>query len=547
MATEDTRERQDEDEASGFGWPEPGSEPEAGATPDGEEPRVQPPPRLRPSGQLMNFRRRWDERGETSRAVPPPGPRTERPPTPAPPHMMPHEKPPPVATGPEGIEPQPLRRQRPPEPRSHDPLKGNPQAEVAKIRLHELLIEELEHGSLEGLEPEQQRDAVIKAARELIAQEGIQLGGVSRDELLAAVADEVLGLGPLEPLLRDPTITEVMVNDIDRIFFEQEGRVFRSPTRFRDRQHVMRIIERIVSPLGRRIDEASPYVDARLPDGSRVNITIPPISPKAPSITIRKFRADKMRIADLIAVSSLSEETAEFLALCVRAKLNIIVSGGTGTGKTTLLNALSAFIPNTERIITIEDPAELKLQQEHVITLEARPASIEGKNAVAQRDLVRNSLRKRPDRIIVGEVRGAECFDMLQAMNTGHEGSVSTVHANSPRDAVARLENMVLMAGMELPIKAIREQIASAIDLFIQVQRLQDGSRKVSHVTEVSGMEGDTITLQDIFLFKLDSVDVDGRVHGKMKPTGIRPAFMQKFSMAGLELPNHLFGSFQEW
>ena len=328
--------------------------------------------------------------------------------------------------------------------------RANPQAEAAKIRLHELLIDELEHGTLENLAPEQQREAVIRAARELIAQEGLQLGGSSREELLEAVADEALGLGPLEPLLRDPSVTEVMVNDLDKIFYEQEGRIFRSPARFRDKQHIMRIIERIVAPLGRRIDESSPMVDARLPDGSRVNITVPPASPKSPTITIRKFRADKMRMADLIAVGAMSEATAEFLAMCVRAHLNIIISGGTGTGKTTMLNALSAFIPNTERIVTIEDPSELRLQQEHVITLEARPASIEGKNQIKQRDLVRNCLRMRPDRIIVGEVRGEECFDMLQAMNTGHDGSISTVHANTPRDAIARLENMVLMAGMDL-------------------------------------------------------------------------------------------------
>jgi len=427
------------------------------------------------------------------------------------------------------------------------PTRGNPQAEAAKIRLHELLIDELEHGTLEGLDAAAQREAVIKAARELILQEQMQLGGVSRDELVEAVADEVLGLGPLEPLLRDPSISEVMVNDLDKIFYERDGRIFRSPARFRDKQHVMRIIERIVAPLGRRIDESSPMVDARLSDGSRVNITIPPVSPRGATITIRKFRADKMRMADLIAVGALSDATAEFLAMCIRAKLNIIISGGTGTGKTTLLNALSSFIPSTERIVTIEDPSELRLQQEHVITLEGRPPSIEGKNAIQQRDLVRNSLRMRPDRIIVGEVRGAECFDMLQAMNTGHEGSISTVHANTPRDAIARLENLVLMAGMELPTKAIREQIASGIDLLIQVQRLQDGSRKVTHVTEVAGMEGDTITLQDIFLFKLDYVDEDGRVRGAMKPTGIRPGFAEKFAMVGIALPNNLFDSGREW
>jgi pilus assembly protein CpaF len=503
------------------------------------------PPRLRPSGQFgTSTRRGWGDGAEAAAARPQPAapaePKGERP-APTPLRVV---APAPASAPPDGEGAPALPRRRAIEGRGAvDPAtRGNPAAEAAKIRLHELLIEELEHGSLEGLAPEQQRDAVIRAARELIAQEGVQLGGSSRDELLEAVADEVLGLGPLEPLLRNPAVTDVMVVDLDRIFYEQEGRLFRSPMRFRDKNHVMRIIERIVAPLGRRIDESSPMVDARLPDGSRVNITIPPVSPKAPTITIRKFRSDKMRMADLIAVGAMSEATAEFLAMCVRAKLNIIISGGTGTGKTTMLNALSAFIPNTERIVTIEDPAELKLQQEHVITLEARPPSIEGKNAVHQRDLVRNSLRMRPDRIIVGEVRGSECFDMLQAMNTGHEGSVSTVHANTPRDAIARLENMVLMAGMDLPAKAIREQISSAIDIFIQVQRLQDGSRKVTHVTEVSGMEGDTITLQDIFLFKLDHVDEDGHVKGEMKPTGIRPGFAQRFKMAGIEMANDLFG-----
>ena len=494
--------------------------------------------RLRPSGQLAPSRGNWgveEPMPETAGAGEARGPmlRPEA-------RVAPSE-----TTAPEPI---PVNRRRPSPGAAEAGARGaNTQAEAAKVRLHELLIEELEHGSLEGLPPDKQREAVIRAGRELIAQEGLQLGGYSRDELIEAVADEVLGLGPLEPLLRDPTVSEIMVNDLDRIFYEQEGRIFRSPARFRDRAHVMRIIERIVAPLGRRIDESSPMVDARLPDGSRVNITIPPASPKAASITIRKFRADKMRMADLIAVGAMSEATAEFLAMCVRAHLNIIISGGTGTGKTTLLNALSAFIPNTERIITIEDPSELRLQQDHVITLEARPASMEGKNQIKQRDLVKNCLRMRPDRIIVGEVRGEECFDMLQAMNTGHDGSISTVHANTPRDALARLENMVLMAGMDLPARAIREQIASAVDVFIQVQRMQDGSRKITHVTEVSGMEGDTVTLQDIFLFKLDRVDEDGAVKGSMQPTGIRPSFIQKFAMAGLELPTHLFGKEKGW
>ncbi len=451
----------------------------------------------------------------------------------------------------EGEKPQP-RAGTPAGPSVRRPAGGRAgsgaqQNEAAKTRLHELLIEELEHGALDGLAPDKQREAVLRAARELLLQEDIQLGGTVRDELIESVADEVLGLGPLEPLLRDPTVSEVMVNDVDKIYYEQDGRLFRSPARFRDVGHVMRIVERIVAPLGRRIDESSPMVDARLPDGSRVNITIPPVSPFSPSITIRKFRADKMRIADLVAVGSMSEATAEFLGMCVRAKLNIIVSGGTGTGKTTLLNALSGFIPNTERIVTIEDPSELRLQQEHVLTMEARPPSIEGKNAVLQRDLVRNSLRMRPDRIIVGEVRGSEAFDMLQAMNTGHEGSISTIHANTPRDAVARLENMVLMAGMELPARAIREQVASAIEVFIQIQRMQDGTRKVTHVTEVSGMEGETITLQDIFRFKLDEVAADGRVVGDLRASGVRPGFVEKFLLAGITLPDGMFDEGKDW
>jgi pilus assembly protein CpaF len=431
--------------------------------------------------------------------------------------------------------------------RSRVGSKENPQLEEAKSRLHEQLIKDLEHGALENLAPERRREAVIKAAKELIAEGELQVPGVSRDDLLEGVADEVLGLGPIEPLLRDPEVSEVMVNGPERIFYEKSGRIYRAPIRFRNDDHIMRIIERIVSPLGRRVDESSPMVDARLPDGSRVNITVPPASPKSPSVTIRKFQSDKMKMADLVRFGALSEATAEFLSMCVRSHLNIIISGGTGTGKTTMLNALSAFIPNTERIITIEDPTELQLQQEHVITLEARPPSIEGRNAVTQRDLVRNCLRMRPDRIIVGETRGSEAFDMLQAMNTGHDGSISTIHANTPRDAVARLENMVLMAGMELPARAIREQIASAIHLFVQLTRMQDGSRKITHVTEVSGMEGDTITLQDIFLFKLDHVDEDGKVHGDMRPTGIRPGFAAKFAMAGIDFPNHLFGSFEDW
>ena len=410
-----------------------------------------------------------------------------------------------------------------------------------KFTLHQRLIEELDPNKLEGLGKEKARDAVEQAARTLVAQEMPGIVGTTRDELVSAVADEVLGFGPIEPLLRDAGISEVMVNAPDTVFYEKEGRLYLSSVRFRDDQHIMRIVERIVAPLGRRVDESSPMVDARLPDGSRVNIIIPPVAPKSPTVTIRKFRADKMTMNDLVATGALTNDLAEFFRACVQAKLNIIISGGTGSGKTTMLNALSAFIPDTERIVTIEDPTELQLQQGHVVTLEARPASLEGRGEVTQRDLVRNALRMRPERIIVGEVRGAEAFDMLQAMNTGHEGSLGTVHANTPRDALARIENMVLMAGFELPVKAIREQMQSAIHLVIQIARFPDGTRKVVSVAEVSGMEGQIVTMQDLFRFEQVGIDTDGRVLGDLRTTGIRPRFADKFEVAGIHLPADLF------
>src|SRR5581483_2839080 len=410
-----------------------------------------------------------------------------------------------------------------------------------KFTLHQRLIEELDPNKLDGLGKEKAREAVEQAARTLIAQEMPGIVGTTRDELVSAVADEVLGLGPLEPLLRDSSISEVMVNAPDTVFYEKEGRLYLSSVRFRDDAHIMRIVERIVAPLGRRVDESSPMVDARLADGSRVNVIIPPVAPKSPTITIRKFRQDKMTINDLIATGALTNELAEFFRACVQAKLNIIISGGTGSGKTTMLNALSSFIPDTERIVTIEDPTELQLQQGHVVTLEARPASLEGKGEVTQRDLVRNALRMRPDRIIVGEVRGAEAFDMLQAMNTGHEGSLGTVHANTPRDALARIENMVMMAGFELPVKAIREQMSSAIHVVIQIARFPDGTRKVVNVAEVAGMEGQVVTMQDLFRFEQTGIDSDGRVLGELRTTGIRPRFVEKFEVSGIHLPPELF------
>ncbi len=411
-----------------------------------------------------------------------------------------------------------------------------------KYKLHQRLIEELDPAKLDGLDPIKAREAVETSARTLISQEMPGIVGVTRDELVSAVADEVLGLGPIEPMVRDKSISEIMVNAPDTIFFEKEGRLYLSPIRFRDSNHIQRIADRIIAPLGRRVDESSPMVDARLADGSRVNIIIPPVAPKSPTITIRKFREDKMTVEDLIATGTMVQELAEFLHACIQAKLNVVISGGTGTGKTTLLNALSAFIPETERIITIEDPTELRLQQGHVVSLEARPPSLEGKGEVTQRDLVRNCLRMRPDRILVGEVRGPEAFDMMQAMNTGHEGSLTTVHSNSPRDALARIENMILMAGLELPMRAIREQISSAIHLVIQISRLPDGTRKITCVAEITGMEGQVVTMQDLFRYEQKGIDSEGHVVGEFRFTGIHPQFAEKFKLAGIQLPQDIFG-----
>jgi pilus assembly protein CpaF len=407
--------------------------------------------------------------------------------------------------------------------------------------VHQRLITEIDPQRLYKLERSQAYDAVVSAGRRTLAEVAPSVVGSGRDGILDAVADEVLGLGPIEKMVRDPAISEIMVNGPDLVYFEQAGVIYKSRIRFRDDEHIMRIIQRIVAPLGRRIDEASPYVDARLPDGSRVNAIIPPISYRGPLITIRKFLGDRYTVADLVAVDTMSEQVADFFARSIRAKLNILISGGTGTGKTTLLNALSAYIGDRERIITIEDPAELKLQQEHILGLEVRPPNIEGKNEVTQRDLVRNALRMRPDRIIVGEVRGAEAFDMMQAMNTGHEGSLTTIHANSPRDALARLENMILMAGFDLPIYAIREQIASALHLIIQISRLSDGTRRVVSVSEITGQEGNTISMQDLFVFERRGVDENGRIIGSAVPTGIRPHYHHVFTAAGIDLPIEMF------
>src|SRR3990170_1178432 len=421
------------------------------------------------------------------------------------------------------------------------PGRFNEDMEGLVFRMHQMLIEELDADQISSMPPDERRRLVEQAAETLLRREVPNAGGITRDQIVGRVVDEVVGLGPIDAMIRDPSVSEVMVNAPGEVYFEREGIIYLSDIQFRDADHVQRIIERIVAPLGRRVDESSPMVDARLPDGSRVNVIIPPVSPKSPTITIRKFRVDKMTIEDLIATGSLPRELAEFFRACVQVRLNIIVSGGTGTGKTTILNALSSFIPDTERIVTIEDPTELRLQQGHVVSLEARPASLEGKGEVTQRDLVRNSLRMRPDRIIVGEVRGAEAFDMMQAMNTGHEGSLGTVHANSPRDALARIENMILMAGLDLPMRAIREQITSAIHIVMQIARLADGSRRVTNVSEIAGMEGDIVTMQDLFRFEQRGIDSDGRVIGEFRPTGIRPRFAEKFEIAGIRLPPDLF------
>ena len=397
-------------------------------------------------------------------------------------------------------------------------------------------------------DPSLDEEALTAYAREALSEivdaEQVPLTPAERHRLISQIGDDVLGYGPLQQLIDEDSISEIMVNGPNQIFVEQNGKVTLSQARFNSEDHLRRIIEKIVSRVGRRIDESSPLVDARLPDGSRVNAIIPPLAVDGSSLTIRKFAADPLKAADLIRFGSISSEMAELLKACVQAHLNIIVSGGTGTGKTTLLNVLSAFIPSGERIITIEDAVELQLQQRHVVRLESRPANIEGQGEISIRELLKNSLRMRPDRIIVGECRGGEALDMLQAMNTGHDGSLSTIHANSPRDAISRMETLVLMAGLDLPLRAVREQIASAIDVVVQLTRLPDGSRRVTHVTEVQGMEGDILTLQDAFIFDYSAgVDAQGKYLGKPVSTGVRPKFTDKFTDMGIKLSPAVFGN----
>jgi pilus assembly protein CpaF len=416
-----------------------------------------------------------------------------------------------------------------------------------KLAVHRRIVDEMtaeEQATL--VRGDEARDAIrniisVYVGREIAENTAYTMSRGERLQLIDDISNELLGLGPLEPLLQDESVTEIMVNGPHQIFTEQKGKIKLTDVRFYDNAHLMSIIERILTPLGRRVDESSPLVDARLADGSRVNIIIPPLSLIGPTITIRKFSKKALSINDLIKFGTLSKDMATFLESCVQARLNILVSGGTGSGKTTTLNVLSSFIPQTERIITIEDAAELRLQQEHIVTLESRPANLEGKGAITIRDLVRNALRMRPDRIIVGEVRSGEALDMLQAMNTGHDGSLTTAHANTPRDVLSRLETMVLMAGMELPVRAVRTQVSSALDLIIQQSRIRDGSRKITYITEVQGMEGDTIILQDLFRYKQDYINEQGKSVGHYESMGLAPQFMDKFKMNGIELPASFF------
>ncbi|MEA2520948.1 MAG: pilus assembly protein CpaF [Actinomycetota bacterium] len=403
--------------------------------------------------------------------------------------------------------------------------------EVLGPRLYDSTLSDTE---LEGL--------VHQRLRELLDEEEGPLSAQEKLLIVRQIGDSVLGLGPLEPYVRDPDVTEIMVNNWDTIYVERAGKLYWTGTKFHDEGQLRRTIDKIVGKVGRRVDEASPYVDARLPDGSRVNAVIPPLAIDGPCLTIRKFAADPYQADDLVEFGTMTSQVSQFLEACVRGRINIMVSGGTGAGKTSTLNVLSSFIPDDERIVTVEDAAELKLQQPHVVRLESRPPNIEGKGQVTIRDLVRNCLRMRPDRIVVGEVRGAEALDMLQAMNTGHDGSISTIHSNSPRDSLARLETITMMAGMEISSKAIREQVSSAIQLIVHQQRLKDGSRRFTHVTELSGMEGEVITLQDIFLFDFsDGIDENGRFKGRLKATGLRPKFLDKLAEQGINVDADLF------
>src|SRR5256712_1248425 len=410
-----------------------------------------------------------------------------------------------------------------------------------KTRIHGQLIERLDLAKLDALPRELVQQQIRRIVEDMLALDETPLSRKERDDLVVEIEHETFGLGPIEPLMQDPTVSDILVNGAREIYIERRGKLERTRVTFRDDTHLLQVIDRIVSAVGRRVDEAQPMVDARLPDGSRVNAIIPPLALDGPVLSIRRFGVDPLRMPALIENGALTKEIAILFEMCVRARLNIIISGGTGAGKTTLLNALSAFIPADERIVTIEDSAELQMQQPHVVRLETRPPNIEGRGEVTQRDLVRNTLRMRPDRIVIGEVRGGEAIDMLQAMNTGHDGSLTTIHANTPRDALARLETMIQMTGMRLSDRAMRQQVAAAINLVVQVARLSDGTRRLTAISEITGMEGETIAMQEIFQFERTGVDSQGQVIGRFRPTGIRPRFAERLKASGLQLPRVFF------
>ncbi len=413
--------------------------------------------------------------------------------------------------------------------------------EDLKRQIHAKLVERLDLSRVKDLTGDTMRRDIRRAIEHLCDTENPLLNRIEREKLIEEILDETLGFGPLEPLLKDPTVSEIMVNGPKKIYVERRGKLEKSDVTFRDNDHLMQIIDRIVSKVGRRVDETSPLCDARLPDGSRVNAVIPPIALDGASLSIRRFGANPLKLEDLLNYKAFTPEMAMLLEGAIKARLNIIISGGTGSGKTTLLNTLSAFIPGDERLVTIEDAAELQIQQDHVVRLETRPPNIEGKGAINTRDLVKNSLRMRPDRIIVGECRGSEAMDMLQAMNTGHSGSMTTLHSNSPRDALARLETMIMMAGTELPVKAMRQQISSAVDLIIQINRLQGGPRKMTSITEVMNMEQDIIIMQEVFRFRQSGVDQNARAYGQFEATGVRPTFVHRLEAKGIKLPSNMF------
>lgn len=425
--------------------------------------------------------------------------------------------------------------------RNEDAPTGQQLFQELKSRLHQTVINRLDLSRINQLSQEQIQSEVGRLAKDMLANESTPFSTSERDRLIEEVRHELFGLGPLEPLLADHTISDILVNSFKDVYIERRGKLERTNVTFKDNDHLMRVIERIVSAVGRRIDESSPMVDARLLDGSRVNAIIPPLALRGPSVSIRRFGSKPLLMNDLVEKGAVTREIADLLGMCVKARLNILISGGTGSGKTTLLNSLSSFIPEDERIITIEDSAELQLQQPHIVALETRPANIEGKGEITQRDLVKNALRMRPERIVLGEVRGGEAIDMLQAMNTGHDGSLATIHANTPRDALVRLETMIQMTGMKLSDKAMRQQISSAVDLVIQAARLSDGTRRVTSISEITGMEGEAITMQEIFKYERSGIDRDGHVIGRHRPTGVRPLFAERLKVYGMNVPRNMF------